>query len=186
MNSTSHPARQEVLGFRPTSVASRGEEWRGAAREGNKANLSPNLCLRSLSMLAASPDSPTSRLRPREGGEGEGGAWQEGLWAGPGRERASSRPSLLISPSISHTYIYFFLKFPSLPQQRTSIIGLPHMRTECRRWVCIFRPFAKKLPEFSVPPTIVSPPPSPPPKESHLYIMLYYFSRLARRGREKK
>lgn len=50
----------------------------------------------------------------------------------------------------------------------------------------MFRPFAKKLPEFSAPPTIISPPPSPPPKESHLYIMLYYFSRLARRGRGKK
>lgn len=80
MNSTSHPVQQEVLGFRPTSVASRGEERRGEAREGNKANLSPNLCLSSLSMLAASPDSPTSRLRSREGGEGEGGVWREGLW----------------------------------------------------------------------------------------------------------
>lgn len=76
MNSISHPDRQEVLGFRPTSVASRGKEWRGEARKGNKANLSPNLCLSSLSKLAVSPDSPTARLRSREGGEGEGGVWQ--------------------------------------------------------------------------------------------------------------
>lgn len=42
-----------------------------------KANLSPNLCLTSHSMLAARPDSPTSRLRSRktareERGEGAG------------------------------------------------------------------------------------------------------------------
>lgn len=92
-------------------------------------------------------------------------------------------PNLAIN--LSHLYL-FFSQIPLPPPQRTSIIGLPHMRTECRRWVCMFRPFAKKLPEFSAPPTIISPPPSPPPKESHLYIMLYYFSRLARRGRGKK
>lgn len=85
MNSTSHPAQQEVLNFRPTSVASKGEEWRGEAREANKANLSSNLCLSSLSKLAASPDSPTSRLRSREGGEGEGGAWPWGCGRSPGK-----------------------------------------------------------------------------------------------------
>jgi len=50
---------------------------RGKEREGRKANLSPNLCLTSHSMLAARPDSPTSQLRSRktareERGEGAG------------------------------------------------------------------------------------------------------------------
>jgi hypothetical protein len=110
-------AQQEVPELRPTSVAGRGKgEWRGAARDGNKANLSPNLCLSSHSMLAGSPDSPRSRLRSREGGEGEGGAWQPAAGRSL-RESLASNPPL--SPSnltinLSHIYL-FFLKFPSLP-----------------------------------------------------------------------
>lgn len=141
-------------------------------------------------MLAWSPDSPTSPAqisgRPRRRRLGK--ARRAELGSQRKQEESCSKPrlppapSLLISPSISHTYIYFFSNSPP-PPRRTTIIGLLHMRITCRGWVCIFRPFAQKLPEFSAPPTII---PHPHPKESHLYIMLYYFSRLARRGREQK
>lgn len=154
MNSTSHPARQEVLSFRPTSVASRGKEWRGEAREGNKANLSPtSVSAASQSWLRAQtlphPGSDlgkVGRAREESGSRAVGGAWARAFLP-------PLSPNLAIN--LSHLYL-FFSQIPLPPPQRTSIIGLPHMRTECRRWVCIFRPFAKKLPEFSAPPTIIS------------------------------
>lgn len=153
---------------------------RGKEREGKKANLSPNLCLTSHSMLAWSPDSPTSRLRSREDGEGGG---RRGGWAEPGEpedaggasQRASppARPSLLlISPSISHTYIYFFSNSPPSPttnhHNRSAAhaycmqgVGL-YFQTFCKETTRIFRTTHNHSP--------------PPPPRNHIYILCYIIS----------
>lgn len=103
---------------------------------GRKANLSPNLCLTSHQCW---PRAQTLHIPAQISEDGEGGA-RRGAGRGLANRREggglaeslASRPSLLISPSISHTYIYFFSNSPSLPAQRTTIIGLLHMRIACR------------------------------------------------------
>lgn len=162
-------------------------ERRGREREGNKANPSPNLGLSSHSMLARRPDSPTPGSDPGKRA-GAGGGGRRAAGAGPGapgrreggggRSRAQAappaRPALpLISPSISHTYIYFFSNSPPSPtthhHNRSAAhaycmqgVGL-YFQTFCKETTRIFRTTHNHSP--------------PPPPRNHIYILCYIISR---------
>lgn len=161
-------------------VGRRKVEWRGKEREGNKANLSPTSVSPGTQCWPGAQTLQHHRLRSREDCEGGGRAGEERRAergkpekAGVVSPKASppARPSLLISPSISHTYIYFFSNSPPSPTTNHHNRSAAH--AYCMQGVGLyFQTFCKETTRIFHT-THITPHPHPQEITSIYYVILF-------------